>query len=60
MANLISPPTLIGLGIVILIVGGIILGLRLLGLPRDIALYVAVCAVAVNGTLLYWHLQRRR
>ncbi len=60
MANLFSPPTLIGLGLVILITGGIILGLRLVGLPGDIALYLAVCAVTVSGTLLYGRLQRRR
>ncbi len=60
MANLLSPPTLIGLGLVIIITGGIILGLRLVGVPRGIALYLAVCAIAVSGTLFYGRWQRRR
>ncbi len=60
MENLFSPPTLIGLGLVILLTGGIILGLRLVGLPHDIALYLAVCVIAVSGTLFYGRWQRRR
>ncbi len=53
MANRLSLPMLIGLGAVILITGILILGLRALGLPRDMALYLAVCAIAGSVTLLY-------
>ncbi len=60
MANLFSQSILVGMGVVILIMGGIILVLRLAGLPRDVALYLAVCAVAVIGTLLYGRWQHRR
>ena len=60
MANLFSLPSLIGLGMVILITGVIILGLRLVGLPRDIALYLAVCTIVGSGALLYERLQHRR
>ncbi len=60
MANLFSLPTLIGLGLVILLTGGISLGLRLVGLPHDIALYLAVSVIAVSGTLFYGRWQSRR
>ncbi len=60
MVKQFSLPTLIGLGMVILITGLIALGLRLVGLPRDVALYLAVCAIAVIGTLLYGRWQHRR
>ncbi len=60
MANLFSPPTLLGLGAAILLTGGITLGLRAIGLPREAALYVALCMVIGSITLLYGSLQRRR
>ncbi len=60
MANLFAPPTLIGLGAAILLTGGITLGLRALGLPREIALYLALSVVIGSITLLYGYLQSRR
>ncbi len=60
MANLLSPPTLLGLGAVILITGGIILGLRAIGLPREAALYVALCVVIGGITLLLGYRLRGR
>ncbi len=60
MANLLSPPTLLGLGAVILITGGIILGLRAIGLPREAALYVALCVVIWGITLLFGYRLRGR
>ncbi len=53
MANRLSLPMLIGLGTVILIMGILTLGLRAVGLPRDVALYRAVCVIAGSVTLLY-------
>ncbi len=53
MANRLSLPMLIGLGAAILITGILNLGLRALGLPRDMALYLAVCVIAGSVTLLY-------
>ena len=60
MANLFSLPTLIGLGAAIVLTGVITLGLRAMGLPREVSLYFAVCAIAGSGTLLYGRLARRR
>ncbi len=51
MANLLSPPTLIGLGLVILLTGGIILGLRLVGVPRDVALYRNLLSPLLTSSL---------
>ncbi len=60
MANLFSLPSLVGLGLVILITSVIILGLRLAGLPREVALYLAVCTVTGSVALLYGRLQHRK
>ncbi len=59
MANRLSLPMLIGLGMVILIMGILTLGLRAVGLPRDVALYLAVCVIAGGVTLLYGRWLRR-
>ncbi len=59
MANRLSLPMLIGLGTVILVMGIITLGLRALGLPRDMALYLAGWCIAGSVTLLYGRWLRR-
>ncbi len=59
MTNLFSPPALLGLGAAILFTGAITLGLRALGLPREVALYIALCIAVGSITLCYGYLQRR-
>lgn len=59
MSTILSGPALVGLGMVILLIGGITLVLRAVGLPHDLALYLAICAMAAGLVVLYGRLERR-